>query len=149
GLQPYGDQVMAWTSPKVVTLFALGIVSLVAFVAIEQRLERPMLDLKLFRLPGFAYGNIANLASGIARGGLQFMLIVWLQGIWLPLHGYSFEETPLWSAIFMLPLTIGFLIAGPVAGYFSDRFGGVPFAVGGMVLGAASFIALMLLPTDF
>jgi MFS family permease len=149
GLQPYGDQVMAWTSPKVLILFAIGLASLIAFVFIEQRVAKPMLDLKLFRVPGFAYGNIANLASGIARGGLQFMLIVWLQGIWLPLHGYSFEETPLWSAIFMLPLTVGFLIAGPVSGYFSDRVGGVPFAVGGMVVGAASFVALMALPADF
>jgi MFS family permease len=149
GLQPYGDQTMAWESPKVLTLFVVGIVALVAFVVIESRVGRPMLDLKLFRIPAFAWGNVANLASGIARGGLQFMLIVWLQGIWLPLHGYSFEVTPLWSAIFMLPLTIGFLIAGPVSGYFSDRLGGVPFAVGGMLAGAASFLALMALPADF
>ncbi|MEJ0050207.1 MAG: MFS transporter [Methylovirgula sp.] len=149
GLQPYGDQVMAWTSPKVLVLFAIGSLSLVAFVFIERHATKPMLDLRLFRIPGFAYGNLANLASGIARGGLQFMLIVWLQGIWLPLHGYSFEETPLWSAIFMLPLTIGFLLAGPASGYLSDRLGGVPFAVGGMLIGSASFIALMTLPADF
>ncbi|KAB0678473.1 MFS transporter [Aureimonas leprariae] len=149
GLQPYGDQTMAWASPKVLWLLALGFASLAAFLVVERRTEKPMLDLGLFRIPGFAYGNLANLASGIARGGLQFMLIVWLQGIWLPLHGYSFEETPLWSAIFMLPLTAGFLIAGPVAGRLSDRFGGMPFAVGGMAAGAASFVALMLLPADF
>lgn len=149
GLQPYGGQTMAWASPKVLILFAVGILSLVAFVLIEKRVLKPMLDLKLFRIPAFAWGNVANLASGIARGGLQFMLIVWLQGIWLPLHGYSFEETPLWSAIFMLPLTIGFLIAGPLSGYLSDRFGEVPFAVGGMLAGAVSFVALMLLPADF
>ncbi len=149
GLQPYGDQVMAWTSPKVLTLFAVGVLSLAAFVLIEQRVARPMLDLRLFKLAPFAYGNLANLLSGIARGGLQFMLIIWLQGIWLPLHGYAFEATPLWSAIFMLPLTAGFLLAPPISGHLSDRFGGVPFAVGGMVIGAASFLALMLLPADF
>ncbi|HEY4192019.1 MAG TPA: MFS transporter, partial [Mesorhizobium sp.] len=149
GLQPYGQQTMAWTSPKVLTLFAIGILSLIAFVVVERRVARPMLDLRLFRIPAFAYGNIANLVSGVARGGLQFMLIVWLQGIWLPMHGYSFEQTPLWSAIFMLPLTVGFLIAGPASGYLSDRFGGVPFAVGGMLAGAASFVALMALPADF
>jgi len=149
GLQPYGDQVMAWTSPKVLTLFAVGALSLAAFVLIEQRVARPMLDLRLFKLAPFAYGNLANLLAGIARGGLQFMLIVWLQGIWLPLHGYAFEATPLWSAIFMLPLTVGFLLAPPISGRLSDRFGGVPFGVGGMVIGAASFIALMLLPADF
>lgn len=149
GLQPYGDQVMAWTSPKVLSFFAIGILSLIAFIVVESRVKKPMLDLKLFRIPGFAWGNLANLSSGIARGGLQFILIVWLQGIWLPLHGYSFEETPLWSAIFMLPLTVGFLLAGPLSGYFSDRVGGVPFSVGGMVAGAISFVALMELPADF
>jgi MFS family permease len=149
GIQPYGDQVMAWTSPKVITLFVLGIASLAAFVAVERASVSPMLDFRLFRIAPFAYGNLANLSSAVARGGLQFMLIIWLQGIWLPLHGFSFEQTPLWSAIFMLPLTAGFLLAGPIAGYFSDRIGSVPFAVGGMLLGAASFLALMILPADF
>jgi MFS family permease len=108
-----------------------------------------MFDLELFRIRPFTAGNIASLAASIGRGGLQFMLIVWLQGIWLPLHGYSFESTPLWAGIFMLPLTIGFLAAGPVSGYLSDHFGGRPFAAGGMVLGAASFAALMMLPPNF
>ena len=149
GIQPYRDQVMAWTSPLVLTLFTLGILSLAAFGLVERRTARPMVDFRLFRVAAFACGNLANLSSAIARGGLQFMLIIWLQGIWLPLHGYSFEQTPLWSAIFMLPLTVGFLLAGPLAGYFSDRIGGVPFAVGGMMLGAASFVLLIVLPADF
>ncbi len=149
GIQPYGDHVMAWGSPLVVTLFVTGLLSLGLFVVAERRAARPMLDFRLFRIAGFAYGNLANLASAIARGGLQFMLIIWLQGIWLPLHGYSFEDTPLWSAIFMLPLTVGFLVAGPIAGYYSDRFDGRIFSVGGMVVGAGSFIALMVLPSDF
>jgi MFS family permease len=149
GIQPYGQQVMAWTSPRVLTLFALGCLSLVAFVVVERIVDRPMLEFRLLRIAPLAYGNIANLTSSIGRGGLQFMLIIWLQGIWLPLHGYSFEDTPLWSAVFMLPLTIGFLVAGPLSGYFSDRLGGLPFAMGGMGLGVASFIALMLLPANF
>ena len=149
GIQPYGHQVMAWTSPKVLTLFALGFLSLGVFLLVERVVPRPMLDFRLLRIPPLAFGNIANLTSSIGRGGLQFMLIIWLQGIWLPLHGYSFEDTPLWSAIFMLPLTIGFLLAGPFSGYFSDRLGGLPFALGGMGLGAASFLALMALPADF
>jgi MFS family permease len=149
GIQPYGDQVMAWMSPKVLILFGLGFLSLLVFIIAERRVEKPMLDFDLFRIPAFAYGNMANLASAIARGGLQFMLIIWLQGIWLPLHGYSFEQTPLWSAIFMLPLTVGFLLGGPIAGYFSDRIGGMPFSISGMLIGAASFIALMMLPSDF
>jgi MFS family permease len=149
GIQPDGDHVMAWGSTRVLTLFAAGVVCLALFVVAERLAPRPMMDFRLFRVPPFAYGNLANLFSAIARGGLQFMLIIWLQGIWLPLHGYSFEDTPLWSAIFMLPLTAGFLIAGPLAGWLSDSLGGRRFAVGGMVLGAVSFLALMVLPTDF
>jgi MFS family permease len=133
----------------VIALFGLGVLSFVVFVMVERAAARPMMDFRLFRIPAFSFGNIANLCSSVARGGLQFMLIIWLQGIWLPLHGYSFEDTPLWSAIFMLPLTAGFLVAGPLAGYYSDRFGATPFSVGGMVLGAASFLWLMVLPAVF
>jgi MFS family permease len=149
GIQPYGHDVMAWSSPRVLILAGLGILSLIAFAVVETNVGRPMLDFRLFRVAPFAYGTVANLASSVARGGLQFMLIIWLQGIWLPLHGYSFEQTPLWSAIFMLPLTAGFLLAGPISGYFSDRVGGAPFSIGGMVLGAVSFVLLMALPADF
>ena len=149
GIQPYGDRVMSWTSPKVLALFAAGLAALTAFVAIEQRVARPMFDFKLFRIAPFAYGNAASLLASVARGGLQFMLIIWLQGIWLPLHGYSFEDTPLWSAIFMLPLTVGILVAGPISGYWSDHLGTRPFAVGGMLISGLSFAALMALPTDF
>ncbi len=149
GIQPYGGHVMAWTSPLVMGLLAAGAVMLAAFVWIERLVARPMLDFRLFRITPFAWGNLANLCSAVGRGGLQFMLIIWLQGIWLPLHGYSFEDTPLWSAIFMLPLTAGFLLAGPAAGYLSDRIGGLPFSVGGMVVGAATFLLLMALPADF
>ena len=149
GIQPYGHHVMAWTSPLVLGLLVAGLAMLGAFVWIERRVSRPMLDFRLFRIAPFAWGNLANLCSAVGRGGLQFMLIIWLQGIWLPLHGYSFEDTPLWSAIFMLPLTAGFLLAGPAAGYLSDRIGGLPFSVGGMVVGAATFLLLMALPADF
>ncbi|HZD89687.1 MAG TPA: MFS transporter, partial [Pseudolabrys sp.] len=149
GIQPYAGHVMAWTSPFVLGCFAIGILALAAFFLVETRVEKPMFDFKLFRLKPFAYGNLASLAASMARGGLQFMLIIWLQGIWLPLHGYNFEETPLWSAIFMLPLTVGLLGAAPIAGWLSDKLGPQRFAVGGMVVGAGSFVGLMLLPPDF
>ncbi len=149
GIQPYGDHVMAWTSPFVLGCFAVGLLALVVFYWVETRVEKPMFDFKLFRLKPFAYGNLASLAASMARGGLQFMLIIWLQGIWLPLHGYRFEETPLWSAIFMLPLTVGLLGAAPIAGWLSDKLGARAFAAGGMVIGAVSFVGLMLLPPNF
>lgn len=149
GIQPYGDSVMAWGNPSVYGLLILGILCLVAFVFIEQRVARPMFDLKLFRIRPFAYGSLASLLSAVGRGGLQFMLIIWLQGVWLPLHGYTFEQTPLWAGIFMLPLTVGFLLAGPVSGWLTDHVGARPFATGGMIIGAISFALLMLLPADF
>ncbi len=149
GIQPYGGHTMGWTSPLVLGLIGGGLVVLGVFGRIESRVGEPMFDLRLFRIRPFTAGNMASLLSGLGRGGLMFTLIIWLQGIYLPIHGYGFSQTPLWAGIAMLPLTIGFLIAGPVSGWLSDRFGARPFATGGMVLAAASFVLLELLPIDF
>jgi MFS family permease len=149
GIQPYGRHVMGWTSPLVLSLIGGGLVVLAIFCVIETRVADPMFRLNLFRIRPFTFGNLAALLSSLGRGGLMFILIIWLQGIYLPIHGYSFENTPLWAGIAMLPLTIGFLAAGPVSGYLSDRFGARPFATGGMVLAAASFGLLEILPVDF
>ncbi|MER7007065.1 MFS transporter [Dactylosporangium sp. NPDC000555] len=154
GIQPYGGHPTGWTSPKVLAGIGLGVALLVAFVVIESRLfglgpAAPMFRLGLFRIRAFAAGNLAALLVAIARGGMQFMLIIWLQGIWLPLHGYRFEDTPLWAGIFMLPLTAGFLVAGPVCGYLSDRFGARLFSTTGLGLVAAAFAGLLLIPVNF
>jgi MFS family permease len=125
------------------------VASLVAFAVIETRVAEPMFRLALFRIRAFTFGTLSTFLAAVARGGLMFMLIIWLQGIWLPLHGYSFTETPLWAGIYMLPLTLGILIAGPISGILSDRFGARPFATGGMLGAALSFGLLMMLPTDF
>ncbi len=149
GIQPYGSHTMGWTSPTVLGMLAVGVLLLISFGFIELHTREPMFNLKLFRIRAFIAGNISALLGAIGRGGLQFMLIIWLQGIWLPLHGYSFESTPLWAGIYMLPLTAGFLVAGPVSGWLSDHFGAKYFASGGMVLGALTFLFLMLLPVSF
>jgi MFS family permease len=149
GIQPYRDQTMGWTNPAVFGLLAGGAVLLAAFVVIESKVAEPMIQLSLFRIRAFTAGNAAGFAVSIARGGLQFMLIIWLQGIWLPLHGYNYSDTPLWAGIFLLPMTAGFLISGPTAGFLSDRFGARGFATAGMVGFGGSFIGLMLLPVDF
>src|SRR5947207_718823 len=149
GIRPYGSHATGWGSPRVLGLFAVGSAFLVAFVAIERRVRDPMFRLPLFRIRAFTFGTISTFLSAVARGGLMFMLIIWLQGIWLPEHGYDFTETPLWAGIYMLPLTIGMLIAGPASGYLSDRFGARPFATGGMIGTALSFVFLLLLPMDF
>src|SRR5690242_1989129 len=149
GIQPSGGHTMGWTSPYVLAELIGGVALLVLFVFIERRVEEPMFNLRLFKIRAFVAGNLANFMISIGRGGLQFMLIIWLQGIWLPLHGYSFERTPLWAGIYMLPLTGGFLLAGPVAGWLSDRYGARPFATGGMIVAAISFGLLMVLPVNF
>jgi MFS family permease len=149
GIQPHGGHAMGWTNPWVVTGLAGGVALLAAFVVIETKVAEPMFQLSLFRIRAFTAGNIASFAVSIARGGLQFMLIIWLQGIWLPLHGYHYSDTPLWCGIFLLPLTAGFLVSGPVAGSLSDRFGTRGIATAGMVVFGGSFIGLMLLPVDF
>ncbi|MET7397409.1 MFS transporter [Dactylosporangium sp. NPDC005572] len=149
GIQPHGGHPTGWTAPRVVAGLATGVALLVAFVVIESRSAEPMFRLALFRVRAFAAGNLAALLIAIARGGLQFMLIIWLQGIWLPLHGYAFEDTPLWAGIFMLPLTAGFLVAGPLSGWLSDRFGARLFATTGLLLVAAGFAGLLLIPVNF
>jgi EmrB/QacA subfamily drug resistance transporter len=149
GIQPYGGHTMGWTSPSVVAYLAVGIGLLIAFCVIETRVRDPMFNVRLFRIRPFVAGNAAGLFSSIGRGGLQFMLIIWLQGIWLPLHGFSFESTPLWAGIFMLPLTVGLLVSAPIAGQLSDRYGARGFATGGMILAALTFLLLMFLPANF
>jgi MFS family permease len=149
GIQPNGGHSMGWQSPKVLVGLALGAGLLASFCLIESRIAEPMFNLALFRIRAFAAGNAAGLFTAVSRGGLQFMLIIWLQGIWLPLHGYDYADTPLWAGIFLLPLTLGFLISGPIAGYLSDRFGARTFASAGMVVFGASFVGLMALPIDF
>lgn len=149
GIQPYGGHATGWMSPWVLGSITVGLLLLIAFGIIESRALQPMVNVRLFRSTGFGMGNLANLMSSTGRGGLQFMLIIWLQGIWLPLHGYRFESTPLWAGIYMLPATLGFLIAAPVAGWLADRFGARPLTVGGMLLMAATFVGLLTIPVNF
>ncbi len=149
GIQPYGGHAMGWTSPFVLSCLIGGVVVLIGFGMVEVRVVDPLFTLSLFGNRTFSLGNLANLLASLGRGGLQFVLIIWLQGSWLPQHGYSFAETPLWAGIYMLPLTIGFLIAAPLSGLLSDRGGARWYTSGGMILSAVSFLLLEMLPVDF
>ena len=149
GIQPYHGHTMGWSNPGVVATLLGGVAVLAVFCVVETRVTEPMFQIQLFRIRAFTAGNLASLLAALGRGGLMFILIIWLQGIWLPQHGYSFESTPLWAGVYMLPLTAGFLIAGPVSGALSDRFGARLFATGGMLLAAATFVGLMMLPVNF
>ncbi|MGH6654298.1 MAG: MFS transporter, partial [Actinocrinis sp.] len=149
GIQPYGGHTMGWTNPWVLAGLIGGVLLLAVFCRIEMKVAEPMFPLRLFRNLAFSGGNAAALLGSIGRGGMQFMLIIWLQGIWLPLHGYDYAQTPLWAGIYLLPLTVGFLVAGPLAGHLSDKYGARLFAAGGLVVMAASFAGLLILPTNF
>lgn len=149
GIEPYGTHSMGWTSPLVLTAFLLGVVFLGAFFIIETKVIAPMFNLRLFKIRAFFMGSVAGLLAAIARGGLQFMLIIWLQGIWLPLHGFNYSDTPLWAGIFLLPLAVGFLLAGPISGYLSDRHGARILSTTGLSVFALSFVGLLMVPTNF
>jgi MFS family permease len=149
GIRPYGNHSTGWMNPLIIAGLAGGVVMLIAFCVFETKIAEPMFQMSLFKIRAFAAGNLASLLGSIARGGLQFMLVIWLAGIWLPLHGYDFTVTPLWAGIYMLPLTAGFLIAGPVSGILSDRYGPRLFATAGLLLAALCFVGLMLLPVVF
>jgi MFS family permease len=149
GIRPYGTHAMGWQSPFVLGCLAAGVALLAGFVLVETRASAPMFRLQLFGIRAFTFGALSSFLSAIARGGLMFMLIIWLQGIWLPEHGTDFAATPLWAGIRMLPLTVGFLLAGPLSGILSDRYGSREFATGGMIGSALAFSLLLLLPVDF
>jgi MFS family permease len=149
GIMPYGHSVMGWESPLVVAGIAAGLLLLGAFVIIERRVRFPMFRLSFFRIRMFTAGNLSGFLYSVAQGGLQFMLIIWLQGIWLPLHGYNYEDTPLWAGIYMAPMLVGFFIMGPLSGWLSDRHGSRGLATLGLVVVMAGFLLLVLLPANF
>ena len=149
GIEPYRAHTMGWTSPLVLGCVGVGIATMVGFAFIERHVAEPMFRIELFRIRPFTAGISASFMAALSRGGLMFMLVIWLQGIWLPLHGYSFERTPLWAGVAMVPLTVGMLISGPLSGYLSDHFGARPFASGGMLGTALCFVLLETLPVNF
>jgi MFS family permease len=149
GLQPYGGSAMGWTNPFVLGAMIGGVVLLIVFVFVEQKVDEPLFHMSLFKIRAFAAGNVASLMLALGRGGMQFMLIIWLQGIWLPLHGYSYSQTPLWAGIYLLPLTLGFLLSAPLSGVLSDHFGAKAFTVGGSLLAAVTFLVLIFVPVNF
>ena len=149
GLIPYGNNPMGWSNPWVIASLIVGLISLILFPVVENRVESPMFRLDLFKNRSFTYANLAGLMGALGRGGMMFMLILLLQGIWLPLHGYSYESTPFWAGIYMLPLTAGIIIMGPLSGILSDKYGPRWIATGGMMIVTISFLLLAALPYNF
>lgn len=148
-LTPYGNQTMGWSNPVVVLVLAAGVILLVAFAVIETRVRYPLFELALFRTRGFLFGTIAAFLFSLARGGLQFMFIIWLQGIWLPLHGVAYADTPLHAGIDTMPLMLGFVVCGPLGGWLSDRYGARILSTGGILVAGLAAALLMTLPANF
>jgi MFS family permease len=149
GIKPYGHSLTGWTNPFVLEMIFGGLACLVVFVIVEMKVEDPMFRLSLFRIRAFTAGNAASFLGSVGRGGFQFMLMIWFQGIWLPQHGYSFTRTPLWAGIYMIPFMVGFVVSGPISGRLSDRYGARPFATAGMLLSGAMYGVMMLFPANF
>ncbi len=149
GLMPYGSDAMGWGNPWVIASMIGGFILLALFPVVESKAENPMFRLDLFRIKMFTYANLAGFLSSLSRGGMMFMLILLLQGIWLPLHGYSYESTPFWAGVYMLPLTIGVIIMGPISGMLSDKYGPRWIATIGMIMNTIGFLVLASLPYNF
>ena len=149
GIKPYGHSLTGWGDPFVLEMMFGGLACLVVFVVVEMRVDEPMFRLSLFRIRAFTAGNAASFLGAVGRGGFQFMLMIWFQGIWLPQHGYSFVRTPLWAGIYMIPFMVGFVVSGPISGKLSDRYGARPFATGGMLLSGAMYAVMMTFPANF
>ncbi len=149
GLLPYGSNSMGWSNPWVMTSLIIGLVSLIIFPFVENRVEAPMFRLDLFKRRSFAFANMAGLLGSLAQAGMMFMIIILLQGIWLPLHGYSYSSTPFWAGIYMIPLTIGLIIMGPTAGILADKYGPRGIATLGLITATFAFLILAMLPYNF
>ncbi len=148
-LIPYGTSNMGWNNPWVQTSMISGLISLVLFIFVETRVEAPMFRLDLFKYRSFAFANLASLLISLAQAGMMFMIILLLQGIWLPLHGYSYSSTPFWAGIYMIPLTLGIIVLGPISGILSDKYGPRGIATTGTILAALAFLILAMLPYNF
>jgi len=149
GIEPYGGSPTGWGNPLVIGALCGGVILLATFIWIELHVQDPMFQLQLFKIRMFAAGNTSSFLASIARGGLQFMLVIWLQGIWLPLHGYNYDVAPLWAGIYMIPLMVGFLLMGPLSGWLSDRYGARLFSTCGMLIQALGFFLLTVIPLNF
>jgi MFS family permease len=149
GLLPFAGSAMGWSNPLVVGCLALGGGLLIIFPFIEKRVQDPMFRVEFFKNRAFSAGSLAAFISALSRGGVMLMLVILLQAVWLPLHGFSYQDTPFWAGIYMIPMSLGFVSAGPVSGYVSDRKGARGLASGGMFLLCGIFLILSTLPYNF
>ncbi|MGC8538648.1 MAG: MFS transporter [Candidatus Micrarchaeia archaeon] len=148
-LVPYGNSQMGWSNPLVLLAFVLGIMLIILFVFVEKHVTEPLFNLMLFKIRAFSFGNISLFFNALARGAVMFLIIIWLQGIYLPMHGYPYLQTPFWAGVYILPLMIGMVIIAPISGHLTDKYGARIFATAGMLIVALSLFLLIFLPYNF
>jgi EmrB/QacA subfamily drug resistance transporter len=148
-LEPYGGSQLGWYNPWVISAFIFGLLFIIFFLFIEKRADNPLFNLSLFKIRPFAFGNLSLLFNSLARGAVSFLVTIWLQGIYLPLHGYSYTETPFWAGVYMLPMMLGMVSIAPLSGHLTDKYGARIFATTGMAIVGISLYLLTLLPYNF
>ncbi|BFH73809.1 MFS transporter [Sulfurisphaera javensis] len=149
GILPYGSSVTGWTNPYVIASISTGVALFILFLYIETKVKDPMFRIELFKVRAFTMASLSILFAQIAFGGLQLMLVLLLQAIWLPLHGIPYSQAPFWAGIDLLPLLAGFGIMGSIAGRLSDKYGARELATIGLVILGSGLISLTFLPYDF
>jgi MFS family permease len=149
GLLPYGNQQLGWGNPFVITGLTISFLAIGIFVLVESKVKNPMFDLSLFKVRDFSVANFTNFIASMARQGILLMMLVLLQGIWLPLHGVPYSQTPFWAGLYLIPNMLGFAALGPISGILSDRYGSKVFTSLGLFVSALGFFLLSLLPYDF
>jgi MFS family permease len=132
--------IYGWTEWWILGGFAVAIVALPVFVWIERRRPDPLLDLGLFRDRLFAMGNLTSLLNGVARNGVLFLLVFYLQGA----RGYD----PVTAGIMLSPLAIGLLVLSPISGAIADRWGSRELATLGMVVTGVGLLGWVTLSAD-
>jgi len=120
--------------PVIYALLVVGVVGLIAFVAVEGRMQQPMLDLKLFRGRQFAFASGTSALNGLARGAVLFVLIFFLQG--------PYGKDPLTAGLMMAPFGAAFMFVGPLSGFLSDRLGARGLATIGLAISALALLAM-------
>jgi MFS family permease len=115
-------------------LLVAGLLVLALFLWIETRVPEPILNLDLFRNRLFSFAVTANFLNGLARGGVLFVLIFFLQG--------PYGKDPLTAGLMLIPFGLAFMAFGPISGTLSDHYGSRLLASLGLAISAAALLAL-------
>ena len=132
--------IYGWLTPWVLGGFVAFLIAAPAFIWVEWHARDPLLDLNLFRNRLFALGNLTGLLNGVARNGVLFLLVFYLQGV----QG----KDPVTAGLLLAPLAIGLLVLSPISGALADRYGSRLLATLGMIVTGIGLLGLCTLQPD-